>query len=65
MARGMHGGGGGRCGGGGACMGGETTSAADGTHPTGMQSCLKYKLWKIFFSNLNTLVVCYASLTYL
>ena len=33
----------------GSCMGGETASAADGTHPTGMQSCLKYKLWKIFF----------------
>ena len=55
MAGGMHGGGhvwqgrhawqsvghawqGGVCGGG-ACVAGEMTTAADGTHPTGMHSC--------------------------
>ena len=26
----------------GACMAGETATAADGTHPPGMHSCLKY-----------------------
>ena len=25
----------------GACVAGETATAADGTHPTGMHSCLK------------------------
>ena len=28
-------------GGGGACVAGETATAADGTHPAGMHSCLK------------------------
>ena len=42
---GMHGKGGMQCkggmhGGGGACVAGETATAADGTHPTGMHSCL-------------------------
>ena len=27
---------------GGACVAGETATAADGTHPTGMHSCLVY-----------------------
>ena len=30
------------CGRGGACVAGETATAADGTHPTGMHSCLVY-----------------------
>ena len=35
--------GGGHCmAGGGACMAGETATAADGTHSTGMHSCLKW-----------------------
>ena len=43
---GMHGGecvwqGGGTCMAG-ACVAGETATAADGTHPTGMHSCLCY-----------------------
>ena len=41
--RSMHGEGGhawqGVCGGRGACVAGDTATAADGTHPTGMQSC--------------------------
>ena len=38
---------------GGACMGGETATAADGTHPTGMLSCLNrhsHKQNKIFLA---------------
>ena len=30
--------------GGGACMAGETATAADGTHPTGMHSCILLSL---------------------
>ena len=48
MAAGMRGrevcradGGGGMHGGGGVCMAGESATAAGGTHPTGMHSCLK------------------------
>ena len=42
----MHGGGGhawqgGACMGRGACMAGQTATAAYGTHPTGMHSCVK------------------------
>ena len=39
MVGGMHGGEG-ACVAGGACMVGETATAAEGTHPTGLYSCL-------------------------
>ena len=52
VAGGMHGGGAGRGAcvaggawqGGGACVVGDTATAADGTHPTGMDSSLVQKL---------------------
>ena len=54
MAHGVHGGGGhvwwvvcvaaGHAWQGGSCVSGETATAADGTHPTGMYSCLFFVL---------------------